>query len=435
MHQLSETIVGRPEQSGVVWEFPSRGMAVYLDYDVVDDLNGEVSRGFGMLPRRGAEVGGLLLGRVENAPGQTTVIIEGFDPVPCTYPKGPSYHFGDQDRRTLEEKLPRWTAGPDKRLSVVGFYRSHTREDLVADEQDHELCSRYFPDPKSVFLLIRPFPTRVALATFLFWEGGRLERDPQCPEFRFQRAELGGGRSRPHRSRQESPQEQVEPSPEPTVVPSAEFEPPPMQILVPPAMAEARVPQFAQVEAKPRSNWWLWTPVIAIGLAAAGYWGSDAVRRYIPQVHAPAAPVRIELDLVAAEKGGQIEVSWNRSSPVLAAAQRAVLTIVDGEFRKDMELDAEQIRTMHRLLYTSVTPDILFRLEVFGENGSVSESVRVVKGPAAMAAPAVSEAPPPAPAVKPARPKPPAASRTAAPKPQAETPVPERVVPRPERRR
>ena len=65
-----------------VWEAPGKSLLVHLQLDVIDGLLSDVMRGFGAVPKRGAEVGGLLLGSIERGE-QTIVRIEDFEPVEC----------------------------------------------------------------------------------------------------------------------------------------------------------------------------------------------------------------------------------------------------------------------------------------------------------------------------------------------------------------
>src|SRR5260370_29928453 len=90
-----------------VWEIPGKPVAVHLHLDVVDRLLAEVMRGFGAVPKRGAEVGGVLLGTIEHS-DPALVRVEDFEPVDCNYKCGPSYLFVDQDRRAFEEACERW---------------------------------------------------------------------------------------------------------------------------------------------------------------------------------------------------------------------------------------------------------------------------------------------------------------------------------------
>ncbi len=73
-----------------VWEAPDQAAIVHLHLDVVDRMLSEVMRGFGAVPKRGAEVGGLLIGTVEPGEGDAPALIriEDFEQVPCEYRVG-----------------------------------------------------------------------------------------------------------------------------------------------------------------------------------------------------------------------------------------------------------------------------------------------------------------------------------------------------------
>jgi hypothetical protein len=114
-----------PRTQGVpgyyVWAVPGNTVAVHLRLEVVDRLAAEFLRGLGAVPKRGAEVGGVLLGSIE--PGlvkETSIVrIEDFEPVPAATSAG----------RLI--CLPKKIADFDEVCSdeSVGYYRSHTRED------------------------------------------------------------------------------------------------------------------------------------------------------------------------------------------------------------------------------------------------------------------------------------------------------------------
>jgi hypothetical protein len=73
-------------------------------------------------------------------------------------------------------------------------------------------------------------------------------------------------------------------------------------------------------------------------------------------------------------------VIWNRNSREVVAARRATLTIRDGRKQQTLDLDKTQL-ALGSTLYTPVTDDIQFRLEVYGaDNGSVSQAIRVPHG-------------------------------------------------------
>ncbi len=72
------------------------------------------------MPRRGLEIGGLLLGRTEPASDTVTVIIDAFEEVPSEHERGPSSLASARDAALLRERLTAQTG------SVVGWFRSHT---------------------------------------------------------------------------------------------------------------------------------------------------------------------------------------------------------------------------------------------------------------------------------------------------------------------
>src|SRR5258706_10359424 len=91
-----------------VWEVPEKLISIQLHFDVIDRMYPDIMRGLGALKRRGAEVGGILLGRSDpDSPGK--VIIEDFEPVPSEYLTGPSYNLSDNDRVAFEAAIDRRT--------------------------------------------------------------------------------------------------------------------------------------------------------------------------------------------------------------------------------------------------------------------------------------------------------------------------------------
>ncbi|MCC6857794.1 MAG: hypothetical protein IT158_04500 [Bryobacterales bacterium] len=394
-------------RSFFVWDVPSTPVTVYFHYDVIDRLNEEMMRGFGALPRRGAEVGGILLGRVE-AGVRNNIVIEGFDPIPCRHQTGPSFQLTEGDMPVLRERLEHWRAAGPGQPSVVGFYRTHTRKDFAMDEVDQDLCSTFFPEPSNLFLLVRPFAMRAGVAGFFFWQDGRLVREPSAQEFLFSRAELGGGVARPARPpvadraaavgaaaapaavSETETADATEPAPETASAPRPEPPPPPpaprrrMLPLETEPAPFAAVP-FPEEQGGERRLRLLWVPAALLVLAASGYIGYVFLNRPAGErsPRTAAAGPNYALQLAATDREGQLEVTWNREAPMVRSANRAVLTITDGPYRRDMELDTEQIRNMDKVVYTPVTGDVNLRLEVFAGDRSLSESVRKLKGVAA----------------------------------------------------
>ena len=250
-----------------VWQEPGKKIAIHLYFDVIDRLNYEVMQGFGALPRRGAEVGGVLLGRVDSSGDDRLVYVEDCEPVPCEYNFGPSYNLTEREQEALGQVLERWKPGPDRRISVVGFYRSHTRKDLFLDERDLAVCSAHFSSPSSVFLVVKPFATRSPLAGFFFWEDGHIHSEAPYAEFSFHRRDLGGGDPRPVRP---SFKKSVEPVPVLPAEGGHEIQTEP--VVSADTTEQSDVPQFAVA---PRASIprWLWGIVRPCCWPAGATWG------------------------------------------------------------------------------------------------------------------------------------------------------------------
>ena len=401
-----------------VWQVPGKTVAIHLYFDVVDRLNHEAMRGLGALPRRGAEVGGVLLGRVDNSAGERLVYVEDCEPVPCEYHFGPSYHLSGKDVEVLQQAVERWMPGPDRRISVVGFYRSHTRKDLFLDESDLAVCSSHFSDPSSVFLVIKPFATRSPSAGFFFWEDGQIHSEAPYSEFAFNRRDLGGGEPRPVRS---ALRQSVAPD-APAADPYARVSEPEHRFAAP---EETALPQFVLPQ-DPSPLRWLWIAALAVVFAGGGYFGFRAITQWNVSRGSEVVQSALPIALTIRENDRQLGISWSRTAPAILSARRAGLSIVDGSaIRKDIELTGDELRR-GSVVYSRITGDVNLKLEVEAEGGRmVSESMRVLKSeePAATPPGVTQESKPVPPAVDSA-----AASRQAAPTAAAKV-VPPAVTP------
>jgi len=177
-----------------MWQVSGKSICVQLLFDVIDRMHPQVMRGFSMLKSRGAEIGGILLGRSE-AGLPRKVSIEDFHEVRCEYLTGPSYNLSEKDLVAFEATIAHLNSGAERTgLSPVGFYRSHTRDELYMDDADLVLARRYFPNHWNVFLLIKPFPTRTSLGGFFFWEEGTIHHESSYLQFPLDRIKLGATR-------------------------------------------------------------------------------------------------------------------------------------------------------------------------------------------------------------------------------------------------
>ena len=375
-----------------VWEAPGKPISIQLQFDMIDRVSPDILRGLGALKRRGAEVGGILLGRREDG-SRPKMIVEDFAPVPSEYLTGPSYNLSENDLVAFEAALERSKSSAAGALTVVGFYRSHTRDDLYMDDADLALARRYFPEPGNVFLLVKPFATRPSIAGFFFWENGEIYRESSYLQFPFDRRELGGGERRPAAPaaappapRAVQPERASLPPYTPPLIAAEETSQPPVATS---SLSILSAPQEPAMEpSKPRWRWLLAPGFLAIALVIGffAYRNLDNAKASASILSPlPALPLKLSVS----ERKGQLDVTWDRNAPAVAKGKHGVLSIADGVNRQELELSGPQLR-FGRVLYTRLSGDVNLRLEVFPEGqGSVVESIRVIS----------TEAPPPKPVV------------------------------------
>lgn len=123
------------------------------------------------------------------------------------------------------------------------------------------------------------------------------------------------------------------------------------------------------------ANKWLWVAVVAIVLLVVGFFAFRMMNGAKPQVAAD------RLDLTVERNAGQLMLKWNRGATAIQSASRATLTIEDGDHKENVDLTLAQLR-MGSVVYTPLTTDVSFRLEVSDVKAgkSTSEEVRALAG-------------------------------------------------------
>jgi hypothetical protein len=344
-----------------VWEIAGKPVTVHLHLDVVDHLLAVVLRGLGALPKRGAEVGGLLIGTIEQ--GDVSIVrIEDFEPVECEYTLGPSYLFTEADRGAFEAACARWQPSDTRPAYAVGFYRSHTREGMSLTPEDLQLVDKHFAAPSNIVLLIKPFRAKMSMGGFFFREAGAFPQKTPL-EFPFRRSDLAGEETPPPAENGTAPRQEEVLAP----------------VTIPKSTAIAAVPAFASIPAqkeplerrKIRNA--LWIPLsfiflvvgLAIGLTLASTRGAGRVRPGISEV---------SLGLSVSQADNNLNVKWDRQSAAIRQAQRGTIEIEDGGETVSRSLDAIELQN-GSLIYRNASNLVKFRLIVYpGERVSVVET-------------------------------------------------------------
>lgn len=365
-----------------VWGVAGKPVTVYLHLDVLDRLGTEVMRGFGAVPKRGAEVGGVLIGTVEPATGgsPTIVRVEDFEPVECEYKRGPSYLFTDDEKATFEDAVQRWQPDPSKPAHAVGFYRSQTRDGMSLSTEDVQLLEEFFPDPADVALLIKPYGTKVSEAGFFVRENGAFPGISPL-EFPFRRRELTGEEAPPHRPMMDRlPRSERGPRRrEPRGYGSNELEsiptPQPLQEI---ARAEYQDP-YAQADPMrsslagtayattlpPRSrfNSSVWIPLSFVFLlfgVALGYLISVSAKS---ATRGANDPQDFALGLSVMKSDDNLTVKWDRYAPAIRAALDGLLEIEENGVTKPVALNSTNLQT-GSVVVEKPTHSVRFRLTV-----------------------------------------------------------------------
>ncbi|MBV9504688.1 MAG: Mov34/MPN/PAD-1 family protein [Acidobacteriia bacterium] len=168
------------------WRAPGCPFTIQYSQHVLETIRLAVVEAFFLLPRGGAEVGGVLLGTFENQ----SVLISGFAPFDCEHAFGPSFTLSERDETCLRDLLSDLRSKGDV---VVGWYHSHTRSGVFLSESDLHIHEAYFPEPWHVALVLRPSMFEPVRAGFFFRDSqGLISAQASAYEFQLHPA-LGMG--------------------------------------------------------------------------------------------------------------------------------------------------------------------------------------------------------------------------------------------------
>ena len=402
-----------------VWEPAGKRVAVQLSGDAVDQISFAVMRGFGALPKRGAEVGGLLLGSVETG-GKTVVRIEEFIGIPCAHLHGPSYNLCEVDMPALDRELAAHSVESGAGLRVVGFVRSHTREPIRLDEADLALLDARLPDEDAICLLVKPFISRPSEAVFLTRENGRFSGKAQHETFVFRRKEMQLPPA-PKRERVARPVEAADDPANGQLRRVAETPPAELPIASPPCAGEpAREPDMTRMgrlrirrsppsaadewqaesetaalghESRPspagygesqlppnpagapevqmdarqtpvrRYRWvWLWLPLAFMVLG--GFIGAALVLTINASQSQTLNADPYDLSLSVSRAGESFRLKWNPQMPALREARSGELLIEEGTASKRQPLSAGDL-ARGGVIYRGASAPVRFRLTLF----------------------------------------------------------------------
>ena len=374
------------------WNAPDQPTAISLNINLIDRLSLSVMEAFKSIPKRGLEVGGLLLGRIEAADGPLFVI-EDNEFLHSEHLHGPSFSLSPSDKERLASLAEQWSEQNNGEFHIIGLFRSDTRPEHRFDEQDIALAKELFQDGLGVFLLIKPCAGGLTKATFGILQDGTLN---PTVDFPFQNSALRDGAypliSRPvhpivterrkivtHHVIGEPPQD-IAAHPAPTLDESV-FEP------------RKRIRRLSAIRWNSRLNLdpvrerrlrrWGWIPLVAVSVAAVAL---IALRHAPAPVRSPLLP-EVANAAVTTSPGGEsmalnvehagrdLKLTWNHLADVIQQGEYATLLIRDGQSNRELRLDHDELKT-GSIRYLPKTGDVQFQFRVFAQYGSATESIR-----------------------------------------------------------
>jgi len=361
---------------------------------------GLVDQGVRLLPRGGAEIGGLLVGPKSRENG---LVVDAIIPLPIEYKFGPSMKMSDSDFAKLAELVE--SVQSDAEKTVVGFYRSQTRKNETFRETDRQICAAIekihtsFADDFLCYFVVAPISRAEKLAHVWMkkdadWEYSqsllRANTLPSVP----------------------APPPTVSRDKVPVETPSLET---PYSGVPPattgPVFLDFPVPEIAPSR-RPGKKFYstLAIFVATFVISAAGMGGYNAYeamlknRAAAAQAAATAAQASVpplRMGFSAAHENGLWKLSWDRGTMDVLKPSGAVLDIKDGANQQQIHLTPSDLSS-GTIFYTSRSGDLSFSLQLEGAGSTpLEEHVRILEGPPA--APETAATNPTAPAKPAAR--------------------------------
>ncbi len=405
-----------PASAPAIWSVPQCPVTIEYSRRVLDDIRLAVVDAFFSLPRGGAEIGGVLLGKYEGS----RVAIEDHAPLDCEHATGPSFALSSRDRARLESLL----SGVHRRpggIRPVGWYHSHTRSGIFLSEADLQIHNAYFPEPWQVALVLKPHTFQPTRAGFFVRErDGEIHGAASLREFNLEPLAAQPLPGPPAVPRSEDPHAAIlvrrrEPEGAGTMTTMASE---PLAVAaVParieePAIASQRIrfpaeqepldltpPAFTQV-APERS--WRWVGVVlavvsGVGIGASAYqtreiWLRAPISWVRPRqsVSGPAALPGAGVGLRTLDTEGQLWIVWDRDSQVVRRATGGTLTIHDGPMIHAIELDAAHLQA-GSFTYGRQSERIDIAIALNGPGGAHIREVTTYLGPLPERPPAPEE--------------------------------------------
>ncbi|MEO8596117.1 MAG: hypothetical protein ABI759_22550 [Candidatus Solibacter sp.] len=388
---------GGTDNPVILWSVPQCPFTIEASARVLDDIRLAITDAFFSLPRGGAEIGGVLLGKFDGA----KVTISDYAALDCEHAFGPSFVLSPADEARLSSLIAAhdgFAGGP----RAVGWYHSHTRSEIFLSEADLAAHERFFPEQWQVALVLKPHtfqPTRYGY--FFRQEDGSVHasasyREEQLEALPLRQVPAGPplpagppshetGGPQLHRTRPtpmfgpvvDIPSESA-PVASPAGIASAggqaaaaamiaKDEDAPIEESAP---LDIPVPRFAVESASSARRWMTLGIAIVggLGICAAAYKTKDLwmprLMTAVRPAQAAAPAVTTTVGLTTLDRDGQLQISWDRNVPGLRDAAYGMLEIQEsGAVPTAIQLDGASLQT-GAFTYARTTDKVDIKLTV-----------------------------------------------------------------------
>jgi proteasome lid subunit RPN8/RPN11 len=180
---LCELLPGSEGEETRAWSGGEQNLHIEYSAVVMNEIRMLAAEGYQRMRHGGVEVGGILFGRHVDG----LVHIEAVRPIPCDYANGPRFVLSVDDELVLADML--LSSQMDTALAEmepVGWYHSHTRDEICLTESDVALFNRFFPAAWQVALVVRPANLAPTRAGFFFRQAdGTIRTESSYSEFQL----------------------------------------------------------------------------------------------------------------------------------------------------------------------------------------------------------------------------------------------------------
>ena len=350
----------------------SLGLSLRFSPEALSALTAEIGAGFMSIPRRGAEVGGILAGEMEQKGSEWSVSVDHIIPVSIQYQFGPSWRLSAADKLEFQQIVNQGC----QNNRLIGWFRSNTRPEHEPEEADRQISQTFFPGGQSIFLFCEPSADGEIKARCLIILPRRVE-----VAFAFELGKFSRLEALFH-SRHDDSSEAAPVLARPT--------PRPVSGAVPAAPRRALVSRNAKMAAAALAIvgavWYARGHVFAATTARA-----DAGSMSLLPTAAAAAPAPIaapssplgqraeyQLGLRADYQKDSLLIGWNRAAPLLASAASATFRIADAGRTRTLDLSARELQN-GSIVYKPKADEISVELNVTSRDGATaSQSIRII---------------------------------------------------------